>query len=356
MIELLGPNNARLYQSGVFNTVDLRRQVAEAFTNDDVQLTYIIDAESSHPLNRKPNMNIVFRLTDESYKIVLKSWADDGIVHFWNIIERSSGTSNTGMPFERIFNNFVAGDNFYTVSDPAVVKDVITVGAHQAENTSANGTILPGPLANFSSLGPTPEELVKPDISAPGVLVLSAISSFTDQNFTSAEQVNFQGKTYDFARFNGTSMSGPAVAGIAALVLEANSELTHHQVKEVIKNTAYEDIHTGDLPPQGNFYYGKGKANAHEAVKRAIKTKGSYVPFFEAGVVFPNPVSQMVYYGKDDKTYEAELIDLTGKVIAKGNIGYSTGIDVSWLGSGMYFLRIYDTEITVFKVIVSPNR
>lgn len=356
MIELLGPNNARLYQSDVFNTANMPSRVAQAFTNDDVQLTYVIDAERRHPLNNKPNMNIVFRLTDDTYKIVLKSWADDGVVHFWNIIERTTGTSNTGMPFERIFNNFVVGDNFYTVSDPAVVQDVITVGAHQAENVSPNGSIIPGPLANFSSLGPTPEELVKPDISAPGVLVLSAVSSFTDQDYTMAEQVNFQGKTYDFARFSGTSMSGPAVAGIVALVLEANPELTHYQIKDILRNTAYEDIHTGVLPPQGNFYYGKGKANAHEAVKLALETQGGYVPFFEAGVVFPNPVSQMLYYGKDEKSYEAELLDITGKVVAKGKIGFAEGIDVSWLGGGMYFLRVYDTETTVFKIIVSPNR
>lgn len=83
------------------------------------------------------------------------------------------------------------------VNPPAPYPDVLTVGAVDRTRT----------VADFSSRGPTPDGLVKPDVVAPGVDVLSALP----------------GGTYGLNL--GTSMAAPHVAGVVALMWSAQPRL-----------------------------------------------------------------------------------------------------------------------------------
>lgn len=76
-------------------------------------------------------------------------------------------------------------------------------------------------------------------------------------------------------RFCGTSAAAPLVAGIAALMLSANKELTAAAVKEILQNTA-DKINPGEAAynAQGHsLRYGYGKVNAGRAVQEAIDRK-----------------------------------------------------------------------------------
>lgn len=76
-------------------------------------------------------------------------------------------------------------------------------------------------IAGFSSRGPTPfTYLIKPDVTAPGVNVLSSV---------------FNG---EFAFFQGTSMATPHLAGSAALLLAAHGDWSPEDVKSALVNTA----------------------------------------------------------------------------------------------------------------------
>lgn len=104
------------------------------------------------------------------------------------------------------------------------------------------------PIGSFSSLGPTnctldgsPAE--KPDISAPGVNVRSAIS----------------GGGYNSV--SGTSMAAPHIAGVVALIREVCPALSPEQVMQIIYTTAV-DLGT----PGKNSVYGYGMVDAFEAV------------------------------------------------------------------------------------------
>ena len=68
-----------------------------------------------------------------------------------------------------------------------------------------------------------------------------------------------------FAAFNGTSSATPHVAGIAALMLSVNPELTPVEVRSILQATA-EDL--GD--PGFDIYYGHGRVNAERAVAASI--------------------------------------------------------------------------------------
>ena len=67
-----------------------------------------------------------------------------------------------------------------------------------------------GTLANFSTYGPTLDERLKPNVSAPGVSVESSLSSFRDGSYSVTSQAEWAGTTYEFGKLSGTSMSSPA--------------------------------------------------------------------------------------------------------------------------------------------------
>ncbi|RDW22210.1 hypothetical protein CWR48_00450 [Oceanobacillus arenosus] len=113
-----------------------------------------------------------------------------------------------------IFPVFSAGNDGQlkegTVGLPALYPEAFAVGA-----TDQNDA-----LAEFSSIGPSPYGETKPDVSAPGVDIISS----------------YPGDMYGTA--SGTSMAAPAVSGVAALLLQANPDATVEELKNVLKETA----------------------------------------------------------------------------------------------------------------------
>jgi subtilisin family serine protease len=99
-----------------------------------------------------------------------------------------------------------------TIGAPADGAQVIAAGAVDAL----------GVRASFSSVGPTADGRIKPDVAAQGVGVKVAL----------ADTVN----GYRFA--NGTSFACPLVAGAAALVIQHHQDYTPAQVAEALRRTA----------------------------------------------------------------------------------------------------------------------
>lgn len=293
--------------------------------------------EKSNPYNQKPHARLRIKNKNTSLYIGLKSTANNGTVHYWNVTELSNDVGNWGMPFSAFINGWSNGDNRYAISEPATTQSVITVAAHNYEFRRPNGIVTGGAIASFSSYGPTADGRMKPDVSAPGVNVLSSISSFTTNGYTLAQQVNFNGRNYPFARFSGTSMSSPTVAGVVALMLSANNKLSASQVKEILIATAREDINTGVLSASGDTLWGHGKVNAMAAVSMAEKMKNNVEAKF---MVYPNPSSDYVVVINDKKDeFEMELIDALGQVVLKKWIKSGDKVDIQHLSSGMYYIR-----------------
>jgi len=301
---------------------------------------YNISAEAMHPLNNKPQIRLRVKNTNTSLKILLKSIADTGIVHYWNLTELTNDVGNWGMPFSTSGSGTSAGNNLNGISEPACSDDVITVAAYASQYSASNGTLVGGGIASFSSIGPRYDGAMKPDISAPGVAVISSISSYTDAAFTSSGSVDFNGRTYHFAKFSGTSMSSPMVAGVAALILDANPYLSARQVKEIIMETARQDNITGIIPVEGSTRWGAGRVNAYAAVKLALQTIGLEEPKNDLmWSVFPNPVANELHFTiVEELPKQAEIVNLNGQANLRAIINGK--LNVSDLSPGNYYIRL----------------
>lgn len=99
----------------------------------------------------------------------------------------------------------------------------------------------------------------------------------------------FDGNILDsqYQHFGGTSASTPLVAGICALMLSANPDLTARQVKDILIQTADKIGHPSEYVNGHSRRYGHGRVNADKAVAEAIRRldAGNSQPTVEPSVV-----------------------------------------------------------------------
>ncbi|MGA8867241.1 MAG: S8 family peptidase [Candidatus Sulfotelmatobacter sp.] len=138
----------------------------------------------------------------------------------------------------------VNGSNGYgTVAAPGNDPLVLTVGAMKSMGTYSRWD---DQIASYSSKGPTTyDHVVKPDLVAPGNLVVSldAHLSTLETEFPGNE-VAGNSTSHDYFTLSGTSMATPAAAGAVTLLLQQNPSLTPDQVKARLMKTAYKNFPT----------------------------------------------------------------------------------------------------------------
>ncbi len=102
-------------------------------------------------------------------------------------------------------------------------------------------------MADFSSMGPTPDAAFKPEISAPGDNIRSTYKT-------------------GYATMGGTSMASPSIAGLVTLIKEAHPKWTHEQIKSSLMNTADIMINKDNLLPISFLLQGAGSARVDKAL------------------------------------------------------------------------------------------
>ena len=104
------------------------------------------------------------------------------------------------------------------MTSPATAKNVIAVGA---STTGATGTANVGEVANFSSLGPSLDGRVKPDLVAPGVGICSGLAEEArNPAGPSCLTGNHQDGNSYYMTLSGTSQATAVASGVAALTRE----------------------------------------------------------------------------------------------------------------------------------------
>lgn len=314
---------------------------------------YNIAAQSAHPQNLKPTVRFRIKNKHTNLLVDLVIKAADGKIHFWNLVELTTNGGNWGMPFVAAGSGYIAGNNLYGIGEPTCADDCISVASHAASYLHSNGiNVLGGARSSFSSIGPRNDGVLKPEISAPGSTVLSSISSFTDDTYTEISSVQFQGREYPFARFSGTSMSSPAVAGICALIWEINPYLSPLQVKQIVLETACQDNHTGVIPVSGDTKWGYGKINAMAAVRATLNFVGTeYIANDSKDwEVFPNPTNATLSLKGLEQIELVHLFDVSGKEIKLD--ASKTSWSVDGFATGVYTFRVIANKKVYQKKVI----
>lgn len=316
---LLSSMNAILAEGPWLNTAEGPFALDTLFVHEGDTVLYTAAVESEHPVNNRPFIRMRIHTPPPNRGIALKVAGQSGQVHAWNTTHLSNGVGNWGQDLFGTLPGWFGGNPAYGIGDPASTESVITVAAYRAEYFSPGGTALGGEVAYFTTQGPTLDERMKPDLAAPGVQVTSSVSSFSDANFSVNQSVDFNGITYDFASYSGTSMSAPTVAGIVALLLEADPTLTPASIRDVLKMTARTDDETGDIPAGGDPIWGMGKVNAYRAMKEILgvtsASSGEQPKVWRLG---PNPAGAFltIQFPRESGTWR--LVDATGRVLEDG--------------------------------------
>ena len=333
--------------SPMYDTADGPLVLDTIYVANDDTLIYDIAMEAAHPNNGRPFLQMRIHKGASNLAVVLQATAENGRVHAWNHTHLSNDVGNWGQNFQAAQSTWLAGNPYYGIQQPACGQSVIAVGAYSSEYQNSQGTEVGGSLANFSTYGPTLDERLKPNVSAPGVNVESSLSSFRDGSYSVTSQAEWAGTTYDFGKLSGTSMSSPATAGVVALMLEANPTLSAEDVKTILEWTAREDNDTGSLPAEGDLVWGHGKVTASQAVMAALGWISHVgLPYFpspadEASLLaYPNPTTDDVWVAGMEATKGTwTLVNGNGTTVLSGTATPWFRVDMAHLPAGIYILR-----------------
>lgn len=244
-----------------------------------------------------------------------------------------------------------------TISNIACGENTIAVGSYCTRSMSESAK--EGEVSNFSSWGIMPDGRVLPDILAPGECLASSMSTpFTASDYYS-EQTNpaVYGMMYGednpfyWTVMSGTSQSAPAMAGIAALWLQANPNLTPADIRQIAQETARP---TSQMTPQ----CGAGKVDALEGLKKAISYGGNSVgmalsvpsPFIitaENGILSVDNINC--------QPFSVEIYDITGRLAFQLTstdgtpVNFGTSDD---LPKGIYMVKASSSTDTLTRKVL----
>lgn len=310
-----------------------------------------------NPNNNRTEVLCMSRATsiNTGFAVGLVVTGDEGnTVHMWN-----NATGGTFTSLNK--RGYTDGDSEYTVGElGGESPDVISVGSYNSKmqfqplafkgtqdaygiNTDLVGNF--GEHSKFSSYGPTADGRNKPDITAPGAVIISAGSRYCmgwDDETNVIARTNDDLYTYEV----GTSMASPYVAGTVALWLQANPTLTPQQILDVFANTAGQGddyMESGLTFP--NNTWGYGRINAIGGLKHVLSFTGvDDVKATDAmlRVVTDNRArTATFYFGNDDSAAHVAVYNTTGQLVyAKQLSASGETVDMSALPSGVYVFKL----------------
>ena len=239
------------------------------------------------------------------------------------IVTRSFGVTTTDTAFYNAVENYTglfinsAGNNgLNTDSNPRLpgLSNVIIVGASNASDARWVGS------NNSSNFGRTSVHVFAP----------SGVLTTTPNN--------------GFGSYGGTSSAAPHVAGLAALLLSVNPDLTPQQVRDVILSTV------DPVPELANISVSGGRINAYNAVREATRRTDHHV--MKQGFVNANSIPLRTGPGTDHSSITSLARNTTVTVLetsANGSwlrvrVGVGTGGREGWINNA----RITESSVQGF--------
>lgn len=215
----------------------------------------------------------------------------------------------------------------------------------------ASGVVAPQ-MAGFSSRGPSlaSPNILKPDITAPGVSILAGYTPPLGTGY--AEQIangNWPAPAFDFLQ--GTSMSSPHVAGMAALLKQARPSWSPAAIKSALMTTATGVKLSNGAPDPNRFGYGAGHANPNAAADVSLVYDAGLPDYlaFLCGQGALNPSGSICQGYGFLAPWNLNLASLTSEVVGRQTL-YRTVTNVSAA------TQTFVSTVTMpgFSTVVSP--
>jgi subtilisin family serine protease len=236
-----------------------------------------------------------------------------------------------------VFNagiTFASPDLFYTISQPSSADEVIAVGAYVSRKEwwdylnngpySYSGQNNQYQIANFSSRGPRADEVIKPNITAPGTAIISLrdIDVLTSPNSYWIDNDGTIGGSANYFVMQGTSMAAPIAAGAGALYYHKYPTATTTQLRNALQHYASKSITEG----YPNNTWGYGKLDIYSAMS-SVPTIDGYmsesnytgIGYFTSGrngFGDDNDLKTIRYYADGADIY----IGITGELTSNDNL------------------------------------
>jgi serine protease AprX len=191
------------------------------------------------------------------------------------------------------------------ITVPGDAFNTLTIGAVNTEEV----------ISGFSSVGPSFDGRVKPDVVAQGVNSVVAIPNGT---ITTA---------------NGTSFSGPITAGLVACLWQALPQKTNLEIIQLVRQSA-------DRFANPNAQYGYGVPDFGVALQNGLDTEELIKQDF---ALYPNPANDVINIALPDKSETAliSIFNSLGQLVMKQSVSRAlSSFPVNRLSSGIYIYRI----------------
>lgn len=278
----------------------------------------------------------------------LHAWTDGGYIVFSEVE----------------LDGWTMGDKQYTLAEiGGTGKNIISVGAFTSGNTyktvgsqaekTTEETL--GALASFSSVGPTIDGRMKPDITAPGTFIASSVSSHYNalSSLPLANAIVWNNQTYNYGYMQGTSMSAPFVTGVLATWLQANPRLTPDEVRDILSRTALTDEHTAS----SEVAWGYGKIDAYAGLKESLLlAAGVEESKLESSCLISRVSSDCLrlVFAEEEETVSLSLYDALGRSVKTERlVGVQAGEEIDFslidLPRGMYVFKVNTQSFKIIK-------
>ncbi len=304
------------------------------------------------------------------YSAVLVLKADYGQVHLWN-----SGDEDDPAEFESLNLNstWMDGDTECTIGEiGGTGKSIISVGAYVSKTTwnklqggiGKNFDERVGAMATFSSLGPTADGRVKPDLVAPGSMIASSVNKhdFNYTGFSSSVVAKEPSDNFYYAVMQGTSMASPVVTGGVALLLQARPWLTPDSIRCILQQSSTLDSTLQELPKTTR---GAGMLNMLSAIQEqssnTYSTESAISTCITTGItsdrfwggdknqlnfsIVPNPNSGVFHVKTDEEgVLTLNVYSFSGALLHSKEVQTGSEVSLQFLPQGVYLVQLNKGE------------
>ena len=256
-----------------------------------------------------------------------------------------------------------------TAADGAAIKTYLsaTPGGTAAISAFFIGTAPAPTMAAFSSRGPNAGDLnmQKPDLTAPGVDVIATVTPGLTQAQRDAVAAGTLVPPPDWASYQGTSMSSPHVAGLAALIRQAHPSWSPAAIKSALMTTATTTLNDGQ-PGVANgllpWAQGAGHVAPNKAVDPGLVYDAGRRDFIryqcKVNKAAVAPASDCTTFGTLDETYNYNLPSITVGTVT-GSVTVVRSVTNVGSSSSTYVaaatLPNFNTQVTPPSLTLAPG-